>query len=194
MSDIELQRLLDFDEDDLVANRECRLSPKQEKRIKETELLNGRIFKGAGIILILITLVNAYSVILTAIKQGFSLSTISQSDIAAMVIAIGIPGLFLSFVAWGAFKIAAYRADHSVQPVRGKVRFVKVGKIISEKRPNGSLSYQMIEEYGLRVGNVNFENVNQNIMTFIEPGDIYAFYYIRDSRDILSVELLAKGK
>jgi hypothetical protein len=127
-------------------------------------------------------------------KQGFSFSTASQNDIVGMVTGIGIPGLLLGFFAWGSFKIAASEVDNSVQQVRGKVKFVKVEKLFSEKRPNGSMLYRTIEEYELHVGKVNFENVNQETLNIIEVGNIYAFYYTKDSKDILSAELIAKGK
>jgi hypothetical protein len=194
MTDIELQKLFDFDQDDLVANRACTISPRQEKRIKEAERLGTGLFVGTGIVLILIAIGNAYGMISSAMKQGFSFSTASQNDIIDMVIGIGIPGLLLGFFAWGSFKIAANKLDHSVRQVRGKVNFVKVEKLFSEKRPNGSMTYRAIEEYELHVGRVKFENVNQEILSIIEAGDIYAFYYTKDSRDILSAELIAKGK
>ena len=194
MSDIELQKLFDFDKDDLAANRDCILSLRQEKRIKEAELSGIKGFVGTGIILMLIVAGNAYGVISNAVKQGFSFSTASQTDMVSMVIGIGIPGLLLVFFAWGSFKIAASRVDYSVQQVRGKVNFVRVEKLFSEKRPNGSMSYRTVEVYELLVGKVNFENINQKIMNMIEVGDTYAFYYTKDTKDILSAECLAKGK
>jgi hypothetical protein len=194
MSDIELQKLFDFDQGDLVANRACMLSLRQAKRIKEIESLGSRIFVGTGIVLILIAIGNAYSVISSAMKQGFSFSASSQNDIIDIVIGIGIPALLLGFFAWGSFKIAADKLDNSVQQVRGRVDFVKVEKLLSEKRPNGSILYRSVEVYELHVGKVSFENVNQNILSIIEAGDIYAFYYTKDSKNILSAELIAKGK
>lgn len=194
MSDIELQKLFDFDQGDLVANRACMLSPRQAKRIKDAKLLVNGIFVGTGIVLILGAVGNAYSVISSAMKQGFSFSAASQNDVIGMVTGIGIPGLLLGFFARGSFKIGANKLDNSVRQVRGKVNFVKVEKLFSEKRPNGSMLYRTIEEYELRVGRVNFENVNQEITNIIEAGDIYAFYYTKDSKDILSAELIAKGK
>lgn len=194
MSDIELRKIFDFDEDDLAANRACRLSPGQAKRIREAELLNTRIFVGTGIVLLLIVVINAYVVVSSTIKQGGSFSTASQNDMINLVTGIGIPGLLLGFFAWGSFKIAAGKVDHSVRQVRGKVDFLKAEKLFSEKRPNGSMSYRTVAIYELRVGKVNFENVNQKIMDIMEAGDIYAFYYINDTKDILSAEQIAKGK
>jgi hypothetical protein len=193
MSDIELQKFFDFDEDDLAANRDCRLSPRQEKSIKEVEQLGTKLFVGTGILLILVAAGNAYAVILSAMKQGLSFSTASQNDILGVAIAIGIPGLLLGFLAWGSFKITASKVNHSVQQVRGRVNLIKVEKLFSEKRPNGSMLYRTVEIYELRVGKVNFENVNQKITDIIEAGDIYAFYYTKDAKDILSAEWIAKG-
>jgi hypothetical protein len=194
MSDIELQNFFDFNEDDLTANRECMLSLRQKKRIKEAERLGTRLFVGTGIVLILIAVGNAYGVILSAMKQGLSISTASQNDIVGVAIVIGIPGLLLGSLAWGSFKIAASKVNHSVQQVRGKVNFIKVEKTFSEKRPNGSMLYRTAKVYELRVGKVSFDNVNQKITGLIEAGDIYAFYYTKDTKDILSAEWIAKGK
>lgn len=194
MSDIELQNFFDFNEDDLTANRDCMLSPRQEKRIKEAEDLGTRLFVGTGILLILVAVGNAYGVILSAMKQDLSFSTASQNDILGVAIAIGIPGLFLGFLALGSFRIAGSKVDHSVQQVRGRVNLIKVEKLFSEKRPDGSMLYRTVEIYELRVGKVNFENVNQKITDIIEAGDIYAFYYTKDTKDILSAEWIAKGK
>jgi hypothetical protein len=194
MSDMELQKLFDFDQSDLAANRACALSPRQAKRIKEAELLKTRLLLGTGILLIFIVVGNAYSVISSAIEPGSSFSSVSPSDIAGILVGIGIPGLLLGFLAWGSFRIAANKVDHSVRQARGRVNFVKMEKLFTEKMPNGSTLYRTVEVYGLCVGNVNFENVNQKIMELIEEGDIYTFYYTKDTKDILSAEWLAKGR
>ena len=194
MSDIDLQKLFDFDEEDLTANRSCKVSPRQEKRIQEAERLSSRIFRGTGLVLILLAVSNAYGVISSAIKQGWSFSTASQNDMIGIITSIGIPGLLLGFFASGSFKMAAAKADHSVQQVRGKVHFIRVEKVFPEKKPNGSMAFRTVEVYELRVGKVHFDNVSQQMMSIMEEGDIYAFYYTKDTKDILSAERITKGK
>jgi hypothetical protein len=194
MSDLELQTLLGFNEEDLIANRDCRLSARQQEQLNRSEWLWKRLFVGTGIVLVLIAAGNAYGVISSVAKQGFLFSAPWQSDFASFVIRLGIPMLLFGFLAWGAFTFSAYKMDHSVQLVRGRVHFIKVEKAFSEKRPNGSIFYRTLEVYELHVGKVNFENINQRIMDVIEAGDIYAFYYIKDTKNILSAERIAKGK
>jgi hypothetical protein len=193
MSDLELQNLLGFDEEDLVANRVCRLSTRQQNQIKKAELLDHRLLIGIGMVLVMIIAGNAYSVISSATKQGFSFSIASQDNITGMLLGLGIPALFLGFLAWSAFKFAANKVDYSVQQVRGRVNFVKMEKVFAEKRPNGSILYRTLEIYELHVGKINFE-ISQRIMDVMKAGDIYAIYYTKDTKDILSAERIAKGK
>ncbi len=193
MSDIELQKLFDFDEGDLAANHIGKLSPKQEKRIRKAELISTRFFIGTGIVSIVIAVATIYIVISNEMKQGPSFSMASQNDIFKMIGVIGIPGFMLGFLAWGSFRIAANKADHSVQQTKGRVNFIKTEKLFSEKKPNGSSSYRIVEEYQLRVGNVNFENLDAKIFGILDECDIYAFYYTMETREILSAEFIAKG-
>jgi len=194
MSDLELQTLLGFNEEDLIANRDCRLSARQQEQINRSERLRKRLFAGIGIVLVLIAAGNAYGVIASAAKQGFLFSAPSQDQIAGLVIGLGIPTLLFGFLAWGAFTFSAHKMDHSVQQVRGRVHFIKVEKAFSEKRPNGSIFYQSLEVYELHVGKVNFEDINQRILDVIEAGDIYTFYFVKGTKNILSAECIAKGK
>jgi hypothetical protein len=194
MSDLELQTLLGFNEEDLVANRDCRLSARQQEQIHRSERLRKRLLVGTGIVLVLIAAGNDYVVISSAAKQGFLFFVSSQNQIASLVIRFGIPMLLFGFLAWDAFTFSAHRMDHSVQVVRGRVHFIKMEKVFSEKRPNGSIFYRTLEVYGLCVGKINFEDVNQRVMDVIEAGDIYAFYYVKDTKNILSAECIAKGK
>ena len=116
MSDFELQTLLGFNEEDLIANRDCRLSARQQECITKSERLRKRLFIGTGIVLVLMAAGNAYGVISSAAKQGFSFSAPSQNQIAGLVMGLGIPTLLFGFLAWGAFTFSAHKMDHSVQP------------------------------------------------------------------------------
>ena len=183
MSDLELQTLLDFDEEDRVANRNCRLSARQQDQINKSERLRTRLLVGTGIVLIFIAIGNAYAVI----------SGPLQNDITGILIGLGIPALFLGFLAWSAFKFAANKVDYSVQQVRGRVNFIRMEKVFSEKRPNGSILFRTMQIYELHVGKIKFE-ISQRIMDVMEVGDVYAIYYTKGTKDILSAERIAKGK
>lgn len=194
MSDLDLQILLGFNEEDLNANRDCRLSTGQQEQIERSEHLHKRLLVGAGILLTLIVVVNAYLVLSGAIKEVSSFATVTQNQFYGLMLGLGIPTLFLGFFAWSAFQYALNKTDHSVQQVRGRVNFIKVEKAFSEKKPNGFIFYRIVEVYEIRIGRVQFENVNQNLMDVIQAADIYAFYYTKDPQIILSAERLTKGK
>ena len=194
MSDIELQKFFNFDQEDLVANRACKLSSKQEKRIKAAELVGTNFFVGTGVVSILVIIGITYGVISTAIKHGVSFSRASPNDITGIIAEIGIPAIVLGFFAWNSFRLSANKVDISVQQVRGKISFVKVETMLLEKKPNGSRSYRIVEEYQLRVRKVIFENLDMKIFNFLEEHDVYIFYYIKGTKDILSAEFIAKGK
>lgn len=194
MSDLDLQALLDFNEEDLRANRDCRLSRRQQEQIESSEHLHKILLAGAGILLILIVVVNAYFVLSNAIKQMSLFAATDQNQLNGLMLGLGIPTFFLGFFARSSFQYARNKTDHTVQQVRGRVDFIKAEKVFSEKRPNGFISYRIVEIYELRIGKIQFENVNQKIMDMIQPGDIYAFYYTKDSKAILSAERLTKGK
>jgi hypothetical protein len=192
MSNPELSRFLDFDEFDLTANRLGRLSPKQQKKLAEGERFAKNVFIGAGLVFILIAVGVTIGMIASGIARGLTFSNISPEDIVGMAVGIGLPWLVLGLFALGAFRLAATRLDTSVLSVEGRVNFVKVEKQVSSRSAGGSTTSHTVEEYELRVGSVNFEDVDEELLNIIEEGDIYAFYYTKDAKDILSAELVKK--
>ncbi len=176
MSDVELQNVLGFDEEDLAANRRGRLSTRQAKRIRNAQRLHSMIFAGVGILSILagISMISAF----TAPQNRFGNTT-------AM---IGLPVIALVFIAWGSSRISTQKVDETVRCIRGKVRFIKIEKVIPEKKPNGMWLYRTVEDFQLQVGNIIFENFNHRIFKAIKEQEIYTFYYAKNSRDILSAE------
>jgi hypothetical protein len=194
MSDLELQTLLDFNEEDLIANRDCRFSTRQRELLSKAAQSQKTLLLGTGLVLILIIAGNAFAVISNAIEQVDKIPPPSQPQLISLVFGLGIPTLVLGFFAWSAFKYARSKEEHSIQQARGKVHFVKTEKALAEKRPNGSIFYRRFEIYDLYIGTVRFDHVNEKITDIIENGDIYAFYYTKDTKTILSAECLAKGK
>lgn len=193
MPESQLQELFDFDEADLAANRNCILSTRQEKGINRAESRNSNLFTGLGLVSVLIIVVSAYNVVSRAVQRQDSLSNAPQSNIVGILVELGIPVLLFGVFAWGSFKLAAHRTSHTVQQVRGRINFVKTEKLFPEKNPNGSISYRTLEQYELHIGNIRFEDVNQTIMSILHNGDICSFYYLQDSKEVLSAELLAKA-
>lgn len=194
MTDIQLRRFFDFDDADLVSNRMGRLSQKQEKRLKEEEKSTSKIFRTIGFGLILLNIGIIAGFILNVTGEGFSLATASRDDIIGMAAMMVVPTVIIGFFVWVMFWLAASKLDYSLQQVEGEVNFVKVEKSQSYKTASGSTSQRTVQQYELRVGRFKFEDVNEELLNIIKEGDVYMFYYTKDTKEILSCEFIAKGK
>lgn len=194
MSDRELQQFFKFDESDLLANRMGRFSARQEKRIQEMDKSSSKTFRNFGFGLIFINILVVAGMILSAMDSGFSFSTASRADIVQLIIAAVIPTVIIGFFVWVMFWLASAKLDYSFQTVEGEVNFVKVESRESYKTASGSTSHRTVQKYELRVGKVKFQDVNEELLNLIREGDSYAFYYTKDTKEILSCELIAKGK
>lgn len=189
MSDTELQKFFDFDQSDLTANQNGKLSAKQDKRIKETEKSTSSIFRYIGIGLIILNLCIVGGIASSMLAEGFSFSTSSSNDIFGFIFAIIFPTFIIGIFVWLMFWIASSKTDYSLQKVEGEVNFVKVEKQESYKS-GSSTSYRTVQEYELRVGKVKFEDVDEELLNIIKEGDTYIFYYTKDTKDILSCEFV----
>lgn len=192
MTDLELRNFFEFDEGDLIANRARRLSPKQEAKIQDIEKGSSRIFFWAGVVLVLFGIGASYGILKPVLEFGNDI--MGWSDLIGPFIGLAVTWGVLGFFAIGAFRLSRSRFDSSVQHVEGKVDFVKVEKQESYQTADDSTSYRTVEEYELRVGRVAFEDVDGELLDIIEEGDTYAFYYTKDTKDILSCEFVGKGK
>jgi hypothetical protein len=194
MSDMELQKFFGFDDSDLLANRMGRFSAKQERRIQEMDKSASKIFRNIGIGLILLNLLIIVGMILNAMGSGFSFSAASREDIVQLIVAATLPTLIIGFFVWVMFWLASSKLDYSFQTVEGEVNFVKVERQESYKTASGSTSHRTVQKYELRVDKVKFQDVNEELLNLIREGDIYAFYYTKDSKEILSCEFISRGK
>lgn len=194
MSGVELQKFFGFDESDIFANRMGRFSTRQEQSLKEMEKSASKSFRNIGIGLILINILVIGEMVLSAAGSGFSFSSASQKEILEFVIAAAIPTLIIGFFVWLMFWLASSKVDYSFQSVEGEVNFVKVEKRESYKTASGSTSHRTVQKYELRVGRVKFEDVNEELLNLIKEGDIYAFYYTKETKKIMSCEFIRKGK
>jgi len=193
MSDIELQKFFGFDESDLFANRMGRFSARQEKRLQEIEKTASKTFRNIGIGLILLDLLIIGGMFLSATQSGFLFSSAPRKEVLEFVIAAAIPTFIIGFFVWLMFWIASSTVDYSFQSVEGEVNFVKVERRESYKTASGSTSHRTVQKYELRVGRVKFEDVNEDLLNLIKEGDIYAFYYTKETKKIMSCEFIRKG-
>ncbi len=192
MSDTTLRKFFDFSEADLSANRQGKLSAKQQKVLDEGEKGANQIFIGAGVFFILLALGISWGITSDIFRDG--ISNLSSDDITGLALGIGLPCGILGFFAYWSFRLAFSKLDSSLQNVEGKVNFVKMEKQQSYTSAGGSTSYRTVQQYELRVGRVNFENVAEELLNIIDEGDVYAFYYIKQPKKIMSAEKISKGK
>jgi hypothetical protein len=192
MSDTDLKKFFNFDENDLNTNRSGKLSAKQKTKLETSEKGADQILVGAGIVFILIALIIVYFVAGNAILRLFS-GSLNSGDILTIILGGGLPILFFGFFAYGAFKMGSSKFDNTVLSVQGKVNFVKVEKQVPTSTSEVS-NYRTVQQYELRVGKVAFENVDEELLNMMEEGHTYAFYYTKDTKKILSCEFISKGK
>ena len=193
MSDVKLRKFFEFDENDLAANRGNKLSARQKIKLETSEKGADQIFIGAGIFFIVVGLIVIYFVAGDSIMKLFSGGSLSSSDTLAIALGGGLPALLFGFFGFGAIKLGTSKIDNSVQNVQGKVNFVKVEKQVPTSASSVS-SYRTVQQYELRVGKIAFENVGEELLNIIEEGDTYAFYYTKQTKQILSCEFISKGK
>ncbi|MCC6260338.1 MAG: hypothetical protein IT311_05690 [Anaerolineales bacterium] len=193
MSDSEVRKFFIFDETDLNANRSGKLSAKQKSKLESDEKGADQIFVGAGIFFIIVALVIIYFVAGDSILKLFSGESLSSSETLSLVLGGGLPTLFFGFFAYGAFKMGISKLDNTVLSVQGKINFVKVEKRVPTSTSEVS-NYRTVQQYELRVGKIAFENVNEELLSIMEEGDTYAFYYTKQVKKILSCEFISKGK
>ncbi|MBL8089206.1 MAG: hypothetical protein JNJ43_02685 [Anaerolineales bacterium] len=175
MSENQIKGYFAFDDSDLIANRAGRLSPKQEKKIISNDQFANRVILGFFLVCLAFTLFFAYKV--------FSDSTSIPSWVG-LILAMFFGSLFSR----GLFT----KVDYSVQKVEGEVQFVKVEKL-SGSATDPMHKRQKVSSYEMHIGGESFSNANPALIEIMQ-GDVYAVYYTKTTRQILSVEFIAKGK
>lgn len=185
MSEIELRKLFDFMEADLIANRMGRITPRQEKILKQAASI-GRII--SLFIAIPILLWGVYFPVRGIVHDysdyGFSGSLIGAGVFALVMLTIAM------FMIGGVFK----KDVISVIKAEGNVNFVAVEKQVTHNTSSSTNKIRTVRQYELRVGAEKFEDVNESLLSLINEGDDYAFYFVPSTRHILSCELIKKGK
>jgi hypothetical protein len=192
MSDIQLRRVFDFDEKDLTLNRNGRLSQKQEAKFRRAEIRAGCLFKVIGAGLLVFAAIISYAIIAGAMLEpdvDLPAALGSFNTILGLVLTWGICGL----LAIGAFRISNVNINKTVKTAEGEVRFEKVRRQVRSSTEDGS-SDVYEDQYDLRVGREVFGNVNNELLSMIDEGDVYAFHYLVSMKRILSAEFISKGK
>lgn len=173
MSEKQLQGYFAFDDSDLIANKFGRLSPKQQKKLTSNDQFAQRFILGLTLVCIALALFFMYRVFVDSTSIG--------SWIGAV-----LAMFFTTLFGRGLFN----KVDYSVQKAEGEVQFVKVEKL-SGSASDPSYKRQTVSSYEMHVGGESFSNANPALIELMQ-GDIYAVYYPKDTKQILSVELISK--
>lgn len=189
MNEQQLMSHLGFDESELQANRNGRLSEKQKARlqIKETGSKTGALFLG------LVFLGSALLGLGIAI-----VSALNSNDLAFTIIISSVFGCIWPLI-WGAagffsLRRAFAKVETKVGKVEGPVNIVKV---IRRNYDSNTQTYSDYNAYELRTGGRTFD-VRPGLPNFMAQGDVYAVYFAEFSlkdkkREILSAEFLSKA-
>lgn len=169
MSEKQIQGYFAFDDSDLIANKSGRLSPKQNKKLTSNDQFAQRVILGFFLVCCFFVLFFGYK---------------AFSDMTSIPAWIGLilAMFFASIFSRGLFT----KVDYSVQKTEGEVQFIKVEK------KTGSVSdpaykRQTVSSYEMHVGGESFSNANPALIEYMQ-GDVYAIYYAKGTRQILSVE------
>ncbi|MCC7117817.1 MAG: hypothetical protein IT310_04770 [Anaerolineales bacterium] len=175
MSEEQLKGYFSFSEADLQENRNGKLSVKQIKKIKANDDFAQKFVIGLCVVFLGLGLLFAY----LAVSQN--------NSVALWVWA----GLFWLGAGW-ALRGTRTQVDSSVQKTEGEVQFVKVEKQTGTSATS-TINRQTVSSYEMRVGGETFVNVNPALIEHMQ-GSAYTVYFTKATRQILSVELSAKGK
>ena len=175
MNEEQIQGYLAFEEDDLIANRAGRLSEKQSKRIKEADRFADRF-------LLAFSLIFLTAMVFVGVLAVFAANNVSLWIGTVILLLIGI---------W-LFRGARTEVDDTVQKAQGEVNFVKTEKQAGSVN-DPAVQRTRLTGYEMRVGNEAFGNVNPELVECMQGG-IYAVYFTKTTRQILSVEQLEDGE
>jgi hypothetical protein len=180
--------LFHFDESELNANRNGRLSDKQKARLAAGE----KSQKGCSAILgIFLFLVASIGIVILY----FGWDSAAPKDRTGLAIFGFIWPLVWGMIGFFIFRRSFAKMEVKIKKAEGSVKIVKA---IRESYNSSSKTTSEYSVYELRVGKRVFE-VKSEVADIVTEGDVYAVYYadinIEDSEDpILSVELLARAK
>jgi len=161
-----------FEENDLLANRDGKLSETQSKRISEADQFADRFIRG----LFFICLIGGIFLGILAIYMRNNLW-----------LWIGTVSLLLISV-W-LFRGIRTEVDDTVQRVQGEVNFVKAGKK-TDSADDSSSGRRKASGYEMRVESEVFANMNPALVEYMQ-GKTYTVYFTKTTRQILSVESIS---
>lgn len=173
MSETQIKGYLAFDDADLIANRAGKLSAKQTKKLKELDQWSHNFILWLFVITLAIGLFLTYR----------AWTGHPGSWVGAVI---------LLLIAFWFSRGLVNKVDESVQRAEGEVVFIKVERL-SGSSTDPQSSRHVVSSYEMRVGGEAFANANPALAEYMQ-GDIYAVYFTKTTKQILSVEFISKGE
>jgi len=188
MSDAKLREFLKFDESDLLANRNGKLSENQKKML--TERRKSEVMRWIIVLVV-------YLASLAGILFLVSKTTPLLADLSFATIFKTLPGpaivvlILLIFLLYKIFR--GY--DDTLKSMQGEVEFVRVERQEKDYARSDSAHdvYKTVQAYEMHVGDITYGDVNEKFVSLIKQGNIYKFHYTKDG-GILSGEMMKKEK
>ena len=191
MTDQQLMNFLDFDESELQANRNNRLSEKQKTRLIKEECGQKGCSTILGVFLLIIAFIGvaiAYVAVTEAGRENLTEGLIFGAGFGCLWPlvwgSIGIASLFRTFA----------KMEVQVKKAEGPINIVKA---IRQSYNSTTHTHSDYSVYELHIGGHAFD-VKAGLPGFMMQGDVYAVYYaqfnLKDKkREIISAELLTKA-
>jgi hypothetical protein len=179
-----LRKLFEFDEADLFANRNGTLTPRQQARMAVEEKVWDIMDLIGGSILIIVAILPP---IIIGIEAAPCFSNFcSDWPLSGRIFLTGMVLIWpLLWGYWGfrvIYKAFSTHRSPSLKKAEGPVNIIKV----VDSQGEG-------EDYELHIGGKKFD-CDSELADIMQQGDIYAIYYLKDTEEILSAEMLSKGK
>ncbi len=186
--DRELQGYFKFDEADLFANRSGHLTLKQQERLAKDEKVWNVVSLIWGVFILAVA-IGPIIAIGFAARPCLSHAS-SGCEALLIVFAVGFGLIWLPIWGYSGFrtirKAVSAQNVFSLEKVEGPVNIIKVESYNSSLRRNE-------EEYELHVGGEEFD-CDSDLADIMLQKDIYAIYFIKDPKEILSAEFIAEAK
>lgn len=182
MEDERLMAMFKFDEGDLMANRNGRLSPKQLAVVQDLDRFGRNFVLGLSIVVGIIAIIPIVIIIISILP---CIQNFCADWPPSLKIFLGVMALIWTPI-WGiiAIRMFTHNLSHSldvqVKMVEGEVNIVAV-----ESR-NAS-THSLHTSYELRIGGMSFD-VEGDLANIMMQGDRYAVYYLPEMNQIQAVE------
>lgn len=201
MSGTSLSKVLNFDESDLAANRNGRLTEKQTGALTEKYKSNRTLYSAIGVLIIVMFCGSFLARLIPSLLNGLGGNAAQnggvnpQQFLMTSLPVLGIAGFFvlvfgviIVLVLRVVFGKARRQADTAVRRAEGKVNFVWVEREERNTSKAGPM-FRTVRSLEMRVGADNtFKNVNSELPSVIGQDEEWVFYYTNHPFKILSAE------